>query len=461
MKKIIQVIVLFAALAAFAGQAVANEFTEVIDAFDTDINDPFDLNLSVGYRYVHKSGVLRREAFDKPSHPWDYFPYHNYFNFDHKQHILDLNLEIGIFKDMSLRFGLPLILKDMRELTAHKDFSDWPAGQIADVAGDGAPGGLFNLPFKSPDRSGVDYFSVGLWWSPLEQSRDDTKPTWTIFAEGRFSVGESLVASCHDATQEIPGADGGSPTCEQQGMPVNKGGVSRGVNEIRFGTRLSRRYGRLDPYFGIDAMIGWAKDGTSYFVAENKSGMLNDMPPIVGTLDFGMEIVAWEVVEEHRKLSIGLGAGATYHSEGREYSPLFDALGVSPYLNSSESTDFNQDGSIDVPEGELDDQEAQVSWSGMTDVENYATLFGKAFLMIQPAKYIKFRIGGFLSHETEHFITKTDLCTADNMTTDSSERLICETYNWGHRPELDAPGKRFRAEETIIGTFFVDATAMF
>ena len=56
--------------------------------------------------------------------------------------------------------------------------------------------------------------------------------------------------------------------------------------------------------------------------------------------------------------------------------------------------------------------------------------------MIQPAKYVKLRVGTKLGHETEHFITKTDQCPSDQVNTASG---LCETYNWGHRPSSTAP----------------------
>ena len=100
---------------------------------------------------------------------------------------------------------------------------------------------------------------------------------------------------------------------------------------------------------------------------------------------------------------------------------------------------------------------AEGVWSGMTDVENYAIFYGTLFAMIQPAKYVKFKLGINVGHETEHFITKTDQCPADKMLSDGT----CQMYNWGHRPEIDTPGRRFRIEQTLMWSLFIDAIAMF
>lgn len=453
MRRITQGLVLTALLLGTSGPAAANEFTDVIDAFDTEIGDPWDVNLRVGYERFSKSGLIRRETYDPNQgelHSWDYFAYRDMFEFTQVTHILNLDLDIGIYKDIAIRVRFPLILNDQRELKAHDNM------QWSDINGDGvenADDSLFPLPFKSPERSGLDYFAVGLWWGILAQERDDTKPDWTIYAEGRFAVGDVLQASCRSA---------GDTSCDDrqdQGEDwyKTKGGISRGVNEIAFGTRLSRRYGLFDPYFGFEALLGFPQEGTAYKITNNAAGQINDMPPIVGTLSFGLELVPWEVVEDYRKLSICLGGVGKYHSEGREHTPLFDALGMSPYFNTQDYVDFNGDGEYEGDGSEEDLATREGVWTGMTDVENYATFYGTIFAMIQPAKYVKFKLGFNVGHETEHFITKTDQCPADKMLSDGT----CQMYNWGHRPAIDTPGYRFRIEETLIWSFFVDAIAMF
>jgi hypothetical protein len=446
MKRTTLALVLALSVPAFATPAAANEFTDVIDAFDMEYGDPFDLNLRVGYERVFKKGLIRRENFGGVPHDWDYFAYTDMFEFEQTTHILNLDLDIGLFRDLALRLRIPLILNDTRELKAHKDMpGDW---------GDGNQ--LFALPFKSPERSGLDYIAVGLWWGILAQERDDTKPDWTLFAEGRFTVGDKLEAACStvggDDCRDLQYDSGHVPG---EDYPT-KGGISRGVNELAFGMRLSRRYGWIDPFFGIEALLGWPQEGTAYQIDGNAVGQINDMPPIVGTLDFGLEFIPWDVPELHRKLSIGLGGGARYHSEGREYTPLFDALGVSPYFRQQDFVDFNGNG-VNDGGGEHTAVADTRLWTGMTDVENYASFYGSLFVMIQPAKYVKIKLGTGLGHETEHFITKTDQCPADQMTGDGT----CAVYNYGHRPELDTPGMRFRAEQTLLWVFFADLTAQF
>lgn len=438
MRRITLGFVVVVGLFGFSRMALGNEYTDVIDAFDDDNGDPFDIHLSVEYERFQRNSTIRRETLDGTPHNWDFYAYENLFKFKQITHLLNINVDIGIYKDLALRFRLPLVLNDTRELRDHGDWDrTWQTPS------------LFPTPFKSPERSGIDYFAVGLWWGILAQERDQTKPDWLIFVEGRFGVGDTMEASCSKGN--IPGY----PATEPDVACTNKGGVSRGLNELALGTRLSRRFGIFDPYFGFEALIGWPKSGTPFFSGGASNSKVNTMPPIVGTLDFGMEIVPFERPENNLKISIDIGATGKYHSEGREYSPLFDALGTSSYLKHPESADFDKNGVYD----DLTENQTS-SYSGMTDIENYATFAARLAFMVQPAKYVKFRVGTILGHESQHFITKTDGCTEGNLETQNGF-TTCSEPNSDFRPDIDSPGTRFRAEKTFIWTFFVNATAMF
>lgn len=456
MKKVTLLVASMAVLLASAA-AQTNEYTDVIDAFDMRFNgDPFDINIRLGYETSLRQSTIRREAFDYQPLSWDYFPYMTVAQSKQVTHTLKTELDIGLFHDLSFRLGLPIILQDSRQLTDKMGGNQW-----SDLDGDGSPNTLFPTDFQSPDRSGIDYLSAGLWWGILDQERDDTKPNWTFFLEGRFSVGAPLVAACQ----------AGSPDCNTDpSKPMNiKGGVSRGLNEIVLGTRLSRRFGYVDPYFGLEALLGFPKEGTAY--SSNSENSINSLPPVVGSLDFGIEVIPWEQVEQERKVTIGVGGGGKYHSEGREYTPLFDVLGVygdpiqsaaNQGINSLDDNgapyvDFNANGE---PDPNSFERGAAERFGGLTDVENYATFYGKFYVAVQPAKYVKLRLGTLFGHETEHFITKTDQCGSGNLQFNQGG-YECARPNFGNRPYLDSPGNRFRAEETFLFNFFVDAIAMF
>ena len=60
MRAIVRGLALSLLLVGLVNPARANEFTDVIDAFDMEYNDPFDINLSVGYERFQRSSVIRR-----------------------------------------------------------------------------------------------------------------------------------------------------------------------------------------------------------------------------------------------------------------------------------------------------------------------------------------------------------------------------------------------------------------
>ena len=53
-----------------------------------------------------------------------------------------------------------------------------------------APAG--DTMFRGVDRHGLDQIHLGLGVAPLNQNRDDTKPTWKLGAEFRFAIGQVM-----------------------------------------------------------------------------------------------------------------------------------------------------------------------------------------------------------------------------------------------------------------------------
>ncbi|MBN2715332.1 MAG: hypothetical protein JXX14_05725 [Deltaproteobacteria bacterium] len=447
----ISVFFLFLLTAGTYGTVVAaGEFTDVIDAFDKDNGDPFDLNIRIGYERFQESGNLTRESSNAARlKSGEYYPSYRFGTYEHAQNILNLGIDIGLFHDISFRFDVPVILSDDRSV---KTAGDW-----------GETTALFSDRVKSPQRSGVDYLAAGLWWNILDQSRIKEYPTLTAFIEGRFAVGKPLKAACVGTGQALNNCNGETyldPTTNEDIGFNEDGGISNNLNQVRLGLHFSRRYGFVEPYMGIDGMFGFYK-GTDLTMG---TGALNTMPPLVGTFDFGVELVPWEVPDDERKFLVIIGGGATYHSEGRTYTPLFDALGTSSYFNDvdyppgadpNNPADINNDGVTDTTPGSAE-QEALQAWNGMTDIENFAELYGRLDFVIQPAKYVKFNLGFKAGHKSEHFITKTDQCPLGSVVDG-----ICQDYNPGHRPILDDPGFRFRSERTFVWSLFLDATAQF
>jgi hypothetical protein len=168
-----------------------SEVVQVVDAFDDD--DLFDLHLSLGYQSTWKSAkILRESSLTDAGFSDGGFSRANLNVAEYSSRISRLNTraDVGLYKDLALVIRLPIVLSDDREL---KGLSGSEKNQSFALAG--APGEqLFQLPFKSPTRSGVEYLAIGLDASPMNQARDSTKPTWLIGIEGRFDVSEPMHA---------------------------------------------------------------------------------------------------------------------------------------------------------------------------------------------------------------------------------------------------------------------------
>jgi hypothetical protein len=421
------------------------EIVDVLDAFDGE--DPFDLSLSVGYQRTLRRAKITRECRDPlictrdDGAGSDFIDYADIARYTQETHILDLLLAVGIYHDFQFYTRWPLILSDTRGLDYEEGTNHSTVdGILAGPNGGGDP--LFSLPFNSPERSGIDYFTVGFSYAPFNQERDPTEPNWVLNVEGRFSIGELLYAASSD--------DGG-------------GGMSRGVNEIRVGMALSRRFRYLEPYSGLFALVGIPKYDTGHHFKNPVEGQINTMPPIEGTLLFGMDIIPWENLERFQKFWIGVEIQGTFHSEGRTYSELFDALGTSTdprltYAGNSGPGCEDPDDPRSPCWGDSYNGDSLYRFSGMTDIENYGTFTGRLTLGIQAAKYVKFTAGVAFSHDQEHYITFTDECNSE---VDGTCQVGQPPYNPMTREVIDTPGNRFRVQETTVFDVFATVTAMF
>jgi hypothetical protein len=476
------------------------EITSVADAFDND--DPFDVNLLLGFQQTWKSANIRREtALAQPglSSGGYVAATENVAAYSQSTSTLNMGADIGLYKDVALILRLPLILSDSRSLD---DLNGSSANQATRLAEPG-PGGqqLFHLPFKSPTRSGVDAFSVGIDWAIFNQQRDWTKPTWVIGVSGRFSVGAPLHAcNAGNPTYQTPGmtAPATAPGCPDpaflgaDGKSPNAGltsprdpGISRGTDAIDVHTMFSRRFGYVEPYTGFRALVEFAQYGDMANTNGFQGALLNH-PPLVGTFFLGMEVIPWERREQFQRLVGNLQIAGSYHSAGRDYSELFDALGSSmaPSLRSANPSTYHggtfngKPSSVGCLPGDTDTAcagSSQVYFTGITDTAAYGSLALNGSATWQAGEYIKFVAGLGATFNQSHLITAADSCNPSFSGGDVNSAGPCKAASSGtssvgavtgqpnpnHRDVIDLPGHRFTADQTTIVDLFVQGVVMF
>jgi hypothetical protein len=438
------------------------EITSVVDAFDKD--DPFDLNLTLGFQQTWKHSNIHREtALNQAglSSGGYVASTENVASYTRSTSKLNVGADIGIYHDFALIFRLPIILSDTQNLGDLGGSSGSPA-QIAQETS-----GLFNVPFKSPNRSGIDWFSIGLDWAIFNQQRDPGKPTWVIGAEGRFSVGTPL----HACNANAPA---GQVECPTPGQPtVNRDpGISRGMDTIAAHTVFSRRFGYVEPYSGIWFLADFPQTNSDYGATDTALGSVVNHPPLVGWYSLGMEIIPWEHPEQFQRLVSDFRLTGTYHSAGREYSELFDALGSS---RSSALTTANPGAYTAGPTpnssvGDFNNVQ-KVYFTGITDQQAYTSVGASFSTTLQAGEYIKFQVGASLQYDQSHLITSADACnpnvtgtpgTAGNCFSQSGgTKTYTGIPNPNQRPILDLPGQRFSSDDGTIVDLWVNGVVMF
>lgn len=443
-----------------------HSYVDVADAFDDD--DPFDLNVTVGFERNWTYGNIQRESNtsvagdpNRAARNWTDIAYHQ-----HQRNVLNLGLEVGIFRDLAVYGRLPLILSDDRSLD-RVNGRDSSSSLMADADGDGDPSNdplLFDVPFQSPTRSGLDYVAAGIAWSIFNQNRERELPTWVLMIEGRFNLGDPLVAcrggittACRNWIQ--PATPGGTWGRSDTGTDA---GETRGTNALRIETRSSWRTRYVEPFAGLVFQIEWPANAERFFLpAGELSGFINKQPPIIGEFTGGMAIIPWENRAGWQRFAIDLRLMGRYISEGHGYSPLFDALGTSQnaYLTEPNS---EADASLAGPGSDY----RTVPFFGLTDMQPHAELGARFGIEMRAARFVRFDVAAALWYIQPYIITYTDACNPNEEAVglaDAARRGTCRRgiINPHHRPVLDLPGQAFRVNEQVRLDIVVNATGMF
>ena len=437
------------------------EITSVVDAFDGD--DPFDLNLVLGFTQSWEHAKIRRETQLNQVGLADggFIPAtENIASYSASRSTLLVGADVGLYKDLALVFRVPLILSWSQSL-GDLDGSQAVAPMLlADPLSPGGSTSIFSVPFTSPTRSGVDYISAGIDWAIYNQQRDQTKPTWLIGIEGRLAVGAPLHACNANAPIECP-----EPSDYTNPAKNRQPGISPAFDTIIGRTIWSRRFGYVEPYtgFSVEAQFPQSRGD---FGAYNAPNDLERMPPLLGSFMLGLEVIPYERREQYQRLSADFRFKGTYQSPGRDYSELFDALGstTAPSLRIPNPAAYiNGGGTKSV----ADKNSESVYFTGITEEQAYGSFTLSASATWQAGEYIKFTAGSAFTYAQPHLVTAADTCTPNS--TDINTAGPCAvpggpvlgTPNPDHHDLIDLPGHRFSIDDTTIVDLWVMGVVMF
>jgi len=475
----------------FPAVAAAAEITDVLDAADGD--DPYDFNLEVTYDHQEAWGLIQREyqcsntRVDAQGNTTTLSPSQagydpncvkgdrlvNAREMDYRRTVDTVNFlaRFASWRDLELRVLLPYIASDQTTLSLAGTGGDPGLKPIKaycvkgqdcspssiyreDAAGNpDVLNSLFQLPFTGPDRGGIGDMEFGLWWSPWNAERDDTVATWML--------GINYLAPTAEVMQAGQTVDG----VLQEGT-----GLGRKVHELTFTTRMSRRFSKMDPYLGFDFTLV-LNDRKSLFDDYGR-GQTLITPGNNFAIAFGSEVVPWENPQKHQKFSIDFGGRFAYQFEGRDYSPIFDALGASTCSDSARRAGA-QGCTLTTLKGTGPGSDIMLA-NGITDVEQYGEVWGWFGFNVQASRFVKFRTQVNISHQFDHFLTSAD-SGKDNRKTEFQvvDGVEVPRYRPGFidpgteeenptfNSNLDMIGRRLRLAEHLNLTAFVTAALTF
>jgi len=402
-------------------------FTDVADAADGD--DRFDLNVRVAFRRSQERAQVRRE---RPSSTGrsETEPVADYRLVRHE---LLLGLDIGVFRDLELSVDLPLVLSDDRRLNPVD-------GELLDGLTRAAP----MAPLVSPTRSGLDVLILGVGWAPLNQYRDAHSPTWVFRLSSRIAIGD-VRAPCVS----------GQSDC----------GVSEGTHALTLETRMSHRFRYAEPYGGAGFTAQFRGRASEAFAPGGTlAGYRHVNPPLIAEFVAGMALIPWEHRGKQQRLTVDMRLHALWVAEGRDYSPLFDALGTSnaPTLvtPSCEGAPVSAVDCTGDPSGLR-----LVPFTGLTDVQAHGRIGGRVAMELQAARFVRFGFGAALHYTTPHQITGTGRCNSQATPSDPSDPRIAGCAEGivdpHYRVLLDTPGQRFSLEGQLRVDLFATMRAQF
>ena len=371
------------------------QVTDVADAADP--GNVIDFNAQVGFSRTQRNARITRENVVNGRQQFA-----NELSYSQVQNQLDIKAQLSLYHDLELNFYMPYIFNQ----DASWGYASGVSTANSSITTDPTTGGpLFAVPYHSYKR-GLDHADFGIAWSPFNDTRDDTKPTWTL----RLTYGAPLGAAykpVRDANN--PSNDAQLANSAANGRNASQpAGLSDRTHQIKMETDLSKRMGYLEPYVTVKLMVPIV-DG---------SGIKNLQPPITGGLSSGFEIVPWENVKERQRLSLDFRGSFTYIGPGRYYTEVTDPL------------------------------------RQITFMENYANFTGGFHLLLQAVEYVRFTAGVTFGYDTSHILTNENVgndVNGDGVVDLNDPKERNPLYN----SSVDAIGHRLRVEASTVFNFYV------
>jgi hypothetical protein len=416
-----------AAAVVLASFADAAEVTRVASSFEE--KDPFGMYFDFTFDRIFDRGKIAREWYQQGA--LEDVSELRYFRDETR---LGIDTSIGLFRDVELHVGVPIVFQQDRRWTFAKDTTDTNTTiyrNCGDARGVPCPtpgsgdGRLFEVGANGQNsyRGGLGDFSFGLGWNVFNQKKDDTKPTWTLRFEYTAPTAGMLNPSVATSTE-------------------TRGAIGEKIHRYTFSTAVSKRIiDVFEPYLMVSYTLPWQGPGF-YSNCDNRSdtrmaraencgtGPFNRnetgiRPAHVGVVTFGNEIIAFERPDRFQRVVVDLRGWWQYTSEGRYYNELSDLMGKMLY---------NSD---------------------------YGTVGLQLGFVGQAAEFVMLRAYGSMAYQTERYLTMENIGKDINgngtIDISSAPQEINPNYDF----RVDRVGRRFRMQEQLVWRIQVTATLNF
>jgi hypothetical protein len=449
------VLAMLAGLTLLPQQARAADVTDVASAFDED--NPFDFRFRVRYDHFEKRGQIKREL-EGLSPSQTQIAVDRDLLYAQTKDAMSLRAEFGLFQDLMIHVELPIIMAMNQSYSYDQSLGSActfpPAAtpscvnplNSSTIADGIVPGGGFDaqnngvalgsgpLVFRGAQRGAVggsgldafDTFNFGLTWAPVNQRRDDTKPTWVIAFEPQISIGNVMQFD--------------------RSRPNANHAVSDGVHRLLARTAISHRWSFVDPYIEFWYLYPIARSD-SLFKDYGVSERLKN-PQQQGGTQFGAELIAFERPSGH-KIYFDLRGRIDGHFSGKGYSEAWEFLASSPALSCNAATNLACGPSSNPYAG---------PYTGITTIENYASLGADLAVGAQVGQHIRLRAAFDYGHDQSHFITGEDIGVP---TMPSGRVMSASEYNPAYRQTVDQIGRRYRVDNVDWYNFQIWAQLQF
>lgn len=413
------------------GAARAAEAARVVSGGEKD--NPYDLNLAIGFSGASRQALLKREApvVGRPDSGLT-----RELIYRHTRQTAHVRADLGLLPDVGLFVNLPFVVSDRRSLEFDQSGEGCPGASgcvdanNSTLLRDGVlpgygqssygldvpRGGSFQAPssrvFDGPERSGIEYLGVGLQWAVFNQERVRSEATWILSFESRLSIAK-----------------------DQRFDPLNPAAntaVGPGYHQLVFGSMGARRFGSLEPYLG-----GWymypVKTAGSVYESQGLGKHTFANPQHRGGVEVGLESAMYEQPRLRHRLVLELRGRAEARFLGLAQAELWEPLTASSacvqvgrVCRALDHADVNQDGTADPH-------------TGVTRSPTYGVFSADLGLSAQVGEHTRFRGLFGLFAEQSRFLTDAR----------SGYALI------------DAPGRRFFVTRSRGYQFFVEGALLF